>query len=714
MIKIKMKDENIKKKYYPTNHLKWFVGGVFVFCFLFFIFPTKTDAAVLSRPPSNLGLVGYWSMNEGTSTVATDFSGNGNHGTLQTFSNPPTATSGWASGKLGKGLEFDGTSDYISIPNSSSLQMNQNMTIVAWVNVDDASNLRFILEKGLNDNDNYGFYTAGSGVLNFEFQDSGSVYRSFTSNTGAVVLDQWRQVAVVFDDTNNLITFYSNGSVNRQQAMAYSFLGTQTDELKIGRQNYGGSNYYFDGTMDEVRIYNRALSASEIATLYGSGSITRKVPNNLGLVGYWSFNEGVGTIAGDFSGTGKNGTMSGFANPPTATSGWTDGKRGKALNFDGSDDQVTINKPVYPSNLNWSVSGWVKSSVTQRTVYGEGQNGFNNRKVYLVSSAGKMRVAIQNTSGTILNVASTADVFDDKWHHFVFSDANGSASLYIDGVADASNFNYTRTGTFLQDSSNIGCIREISCNDFFSGYIDDVRLYNRALSASDVASLYISGEAKINSSPVNRITEGLLGYWTFDGKYMDWSTDLKIRDASGNGFHGTTTIATSTGPTIGKVGQALNFNRSISDYVSLGTSPTLTPSSAITMAAWTNSNNDTLTQRILDKGTYFFRHQGKNVRCSIDTGSITILTTTGDHLKANEWHHVACTWDGQNIRVYVDGVLIGGPTAKTGTMTDNGNQLRIGSDATHALPFSGKIDDVRLYNRALSDGEIKQLYLMGK
>jgi len=67
------------------------------FCILIFTFSifNTADAAVLSRPPNNLGLVGYWPMNEGTSTIAGDFSGKGNNGTLTGMASPPTATSGW-------------------------------------------------------------------------------------------------------------------------------------------------------------------------------------------------------------------------------------------------------------------------------------------------------------------------------------------------------------------------------------------------------------------------------------------------------------------------------------------------------------------------------------------------------------------------------------------------------------------------------------------
>ena len=86
-----------------------------VFFVSFFGFALGAQAATLGKPTNNLGLVGYWNFNEGTSTIATDNSGYGNHGTTSNISHPPTATNGWSPGKLGSAITFDGSNDYVSM-----------------------------------------------------------------------------------------------------------------------------------------------------------------------------------------------------------------------------------------------------------------------------------------------------------------------------------------------------------------------------------------------------------------------------------------------------------------------------------------------------------------------------------------------------------------------------------------------------------------------
>src|SRR3989338_7635905 len=97
----------------------------------------SAKAAIISKPPSNLGLVGYWSFDEGTSTTATDFSGNRNNGKLTNFPSPvpfdSSVNSGWTNGKQGKALSFDGSDDYVNAGSASSLKPTSAQTISFWI-----------------------------------------------------------------------------------------------------------------------------------------------------------------------------------------------------------------------------------------------------------------------------------------------------------------------------------------------------------------------------------------------------------------------------------------------------------------------------------------------------------------------------------------------------------------------------------------------------
>lgn len=462
------------------------------------IYSLYSSGSIRRSTPTNLGLIAHWSFNEGIGTQAGDFSGTGNHGTLQSFSEPPTATSGWGAGRFGTGLNFDGTNDYIS---TTIQYTNPNpFTISGWFKTTSASGRKII-----------GFENTQTGTGGSQYDrhiymgTDGKIYFGWypgspatVASTNALNDGQWHHFLATHNGSTGQL-FIDGVSQGTNTGAPQSYSGYwRLGGFKLATWTNAGDGY-FVGAVDDVRIYNRVLSAEERAVLFRAGGETKvnTTPTNFltdGLVGHWTFdgkdmNWTTGTLS-DKSSQGNNGQVVGMSTTTTPTIG----KIGQAFDFDGVNDQVNIDSPVYPANTNWSISAWVKSSASGKVVYGEGQNGVNGRKINLLSVTGKLRIQIQNTAGNILNLSSTSDVFDGNWHHFVFSDANGSAVLYIDGVQDASNFNYTRTGTFPQDSSNIGCIQEISCNDWFSGYIDDVRLYNRALSASEMKQLYLMGK----------------------------------------------------------------------------------------------------------------------------------------------------------------------------------------------------------------------------
>ena len=116
------------------QNLKLFLLAFLLFSLFIFNLP-KASAAIISKPPSNLGLVGYWRFNEGTSTTASDASGNRNNGKLTNFPSPvpfsSSVNSGWTNGRLGKALSFDGSNDYVNLP--SAPLSSGSISGVAWV-----------------------------------------------------------------------------------------------------------------------------------------------------------------------------------------------------------------------------------------------------------------------------------------------------------------------------------------------------------------------------------------------------------------------------------------------------------------------------------------------------------------------------------------------------------------------------------------------------
>lgn len=717
-----MNSESQKKNTQNIQRVKIFA---FVFFFVFFLLPITTHAGTLFKNPNNLGLLGYWSFNEGTSTVVSDFSGNGNFGTTTNISHPATATSGWGLGRFGYAMKFDGVNDAVDIADSSSLNPTSQITISAWVKPTGVCSTSGYFVSKSNPGSYYLRFQGGGAGCMLRFQViTGAGTVTLDSATGVMVPGVWQYVVGTWDGAN--MRGYRNGVLVSGPTAQTGTIAANVSNIQIG--NAAGV-LPFNGLIDEVKIYSRALSVSEILAQYRGGLVTYRQPSNQGLIGYWSFNDGLGTTATDFSGYMRHGTMSGFASPATSLSGWGSGKFGSGLVFDGTDDVIDIDQPIYPTNTSWSFSGWVKATPpTSATIYSEGENGVNNRKIFIgrINNT-KLRVTIQNTAGTTLLTASSAgDVFDGSWHHVVFSDNNGTAALYIDGVLDATNFNYTRSGTFAQNSSNIGCVQEISCNDKLTGKLDEIRLYNRALTASEAFSLYKTGERAINVSQNNKVKNGLVGLWSFNGPDIDWASNTAYDRAGAN--NGTLSgMSKNTSITVGKVGQALNFD-GLSNLIDAGSDASIDDLGDMSVCAWVKplASPPGFWAGLVAKSSGASTGWQFYIYGSSPPYGLGFYNTDGDQaekdsiININEWQHVCGTWDGNagvtGRKLYLNGTQVASPTLGTssGPSSDASYSVTIGSLGSAPYLFTGEIDEVRLYSNVLSASDIKQLYNAGR
>jgi hypothetical protein len=205
------------------------------------------------------GLVAAYLLNEGTGNFATDSSGNGNTGTL--VNNPI-----WSSGIAAGGLSFQRVNDYINIPSTTGLNISGDLTVALWVNHrSQTGDGDFILSKGVcyNGSCPYELRLTGKGYLCFD-QNNGLAGQEAFCSAQAIPLNTWKHVAVV--RSGNEIRIYIDGVLS-----SGPFAFTRTPTANAQPLSIGSNAYSFDGVMDNVRIYSRALTAADIAALY-SGS----------------------------------------------------------------------------------------------------------------------------------------------------------------------------------------------------------------------------------------------------------------------------------------------------------------------------------------------------------------------------------------------------------------------------------------------------------
>lgn len=248
-----------------------------------------------------------------------------------------------------------------------------------------------------------------------------------------------------------------------------------------------------------------------------------------------------------------------------------------------------------------------------------------------------------------------------------------------------------------------------------------MRIYNRALTRGEVAQLYHSGAANAGHSNAI-ISNGLVGYWTFDGPVTDWRTNT-TQDVSGNGNTGTlVSLSTTTDRVAGKIGQALSFNGNNS-YVHVPSSSSISLGSALTVSAWINPIDFNVvggvSPRVVSKvddssNSYQLILSGATIFVEVQKSGVTTGLDTLSSITPGKWWHVVATWDGTNYVIYLNGAAQSSISENDATFTTE-TDMRIGArESTQHGNFHGTMDDVRIYNRALTAGEVKQLYLVGK
>jgi glucose/arabinose dehydrogenase len=197
------------------------------------------------------GLVAAYNFEEATGNTVNDVSGNGNTGTISGATRTPT-------GKFGRALTFNGTSNYVSIPDSSSLRLTTGLTLEAWVNMTGGQSWRTVIFKEQTGGMAYSLYARNDANRPIGQLSIGNAERN-AQGTAAVAMNAWVHLATTYDGVNQKL--YVNGTQVATRAQTGSIV-QGTGPLKIGGN--GIWSEWFKGTIDEVRVYSRALSATEV------------------------------------------------------------------------------------------------------------------------------------------------------------------------------------------------------------------------------------------------------------------------------------------------------------------------------------------------------------------------------------------------------------------------------------------------------------------
>ena len=609
----------------------------------------KANGAALAA-----GLVGAWGFDEGSGLSVGDASGSGNVGSV-------VGASWSTAGKFGGALVFNGSNARVNVPDSASLHLTGGMTLEAWVYPATTSNgWRDVVYKG---NDNY--YLEGSS-LNGGRPAGGGTFGGANANVyagSALAANTWSHLALTYDGA--ALRLYVNGTLVSTQAQTGS-IAVSSNPLQIGGDTIWGQ--YFNGRIDEVRVYNTALSAASIQT---------------------DMNTPIGSGGG------------GDTTAPSTPGGLATGGVGETsvtLSWGASNDDVAVTG--YRLYLDGSE---VNTSPSTSYVFG----GLSCGHSYMLGVAAFDAAGNQSATATIgAQTSVCSDTTPPSAPGTLTASAAGSGSIGLAWGAASDNvavtgyqvFRCQGTGcsSFTQVATPTGTSYTDTGLSAGTGYSYRVRARD---AAGNTGAYSNTATATTQSAP-----SGLVGAWGFDE-----GSGLSVGDASGSGNVGS--VVGASWSTAGKFGGALVFNGS-SARVNVPDSASLHLTGGMTVEAWvypaTTSNG---WRDVIYKGNDNYYLEGSSLNGGRPAGGGTFgganaNVYAGSALAANTWSHLALTYDGAALRLYVNGTLVS-TQAQTGSIAVSSNPLQIGGDTIWGQYFNGRIDEVRVYNTALSAASIQ-------
>ena len=618
--------------------------------------------------PAGDGLAVRLTLDDGTGLVAADSSGKGRNGSL-VFTGDPV----WATGRIDGVLEFDGN-DYIEIDGYKGITGGNSRTCIAWIKTTMPGEI--VSWGDTSEGHKWIVRVSETGALRAEISN-GYIYGTTVINDG-----RWHHVAVVLEDDGSPdiseARLYVDGRLDTvsTDTLACPVNSSDAQNVSIGVFKMVGVRY-FQGLMDDVRIYSRALSADEIDEMAGPRVPAVFIP--------------LDSDAGDISGNGYHGVGQGS---PTYSDG--------VIVLDGVDDYVSLPAGIInPAAGPFSAFARVRGGASNVGIISQVDDVTGAGRYWLGISNGELWTALR-TSGQwgLSYTGSSWDSMD--WHHVgVVWDGN-RRHLYLDGVEVAADAGSIGSLEACTGALYIGTNKLTTPGYFWPGEIDDVQIFTRALTAAEVAEL--PGR------------ECLQGHWTLDGNLNDSSTN----DPHSGVWHGT------SGYGEGYYGQAAALDGS--RYIEITGYNGVSGSQARTSAAWIHIGDLTSTGTILSWGANYSGNGNKwwfRVEKSASSNCYRLgLGTWGGYyvcsdyiLNPSQWHHVAASLNGatlHDIKLYVDGDEVPNYTRTTNIalQTDDEEPVHIGASCAEGIMssyFKGRIDDVRIYSRALTISELREL-----
>lgn len=628
------------------------------------------------------GVVGYWPL-DGTPV---DHSSDGTGSFNMTLSTATTNVTGRYGG-TDLAYRFSGFS--LSTPDQNQFDVGASYTISTWIYPNASGGMRIVDKITAGSCDGFLLDTLGT---NNKIRFSYCFGANHLISSTIVPVNQWTHVTATFSSTQRRARIYVNGRLDAEADTGAGTTPTNALPLRIGVDSTGAN--LFSGAMAGVRLYNRALTDAEVADLAQDansatvGSLFSNSP--VGLLAHYTFNGGAPAAP-----AGPVGANLGSVGMPVTGA---DGDTGGATNL--TSNEVNAAAPGLPiANNPRTLCLWYNPQIVQsnRVLLMHGANAVNQGFGITLTSASQLQFFNWGGPNVFFSYASQLR----SWQHVCGTLTGSTVEMFVNGASIGTN-----TGTIgsintpLSGAIHIGSAVDGNPPLRFNGYIDDVRIYDSVLSAAQIRHLAAA------------VPAGLVAHLDYNGDTTDSSGYANTVINNG---------ATPTDDRYGTNSRAYKFNgtseemrlnaaaRMASDATfALWINPSTTPGSLAGL--FDNWNGDGSTGGATGGGIVFNGPTGLRVFArgngAINDCDANWMPPTG------AYRHIAATirsGSPGNISVYVDGSLISSCNpANLQPAFNNSVNFSIGRNIWGS-GLNGNIDDVRLYNRALSAAEVRAL-----
>jgi len=309
-----------------------------------------------------------------------------------------------------------------------------------------------------------------TGTISFDLGGSPYVGNEPFASTVVDELDRWYHIVAVFDASTEAYSVYVDGELTASGISPVNLVAQPAGILSFGTRT--GSSEYWQGALRGFRIYNRAISTSEIAELAG-------------MIARWQLNESSGTVATDSSVAANNANYVG--SPTLGVSSSNSATNGTAVELNGTSQYLSSGKSLLNGLSKFTLAAWMRPDSLTPDKSFLGQNGL----IELGIDTQTDLIDLWTSSGGSLS--ATAQLAASKWSHVVAVGDGLGLRIYVNGVEVGSGGTFTasygsNTGTFKIGEGVLS-----SSGTYFDGRFDDVRVYSRALCPEEINAIYQGG-----------------------------------------------------------------------------------------------------------------------------------------------------------------------------------------------------------------------------